>query len=96
MREVLDLPMQKNDADAETVGEYLMSLLLELWHEEESFSGKRPFGNSGWKYELYPALIKGGLVKGEIDEECGDLVDVDREAADELIAETIRSLFKGV
>lgn len=92
-KQILLLPMQENDANASTVGEYLMLLLLELWYEEESFSGKRPFGNSGWKYELYPPLIKAGLVKGKIDDEYGDIEEVDDEAAEELIAETIRSLF---
>ena len=39
--------MGVNDADAENIGEYLKALLSAVWHEGESFSGKRPFGNSG-------------------------------------------------
>jgi hypothetical protein len=50
--EILALPMGPNDADAENVREYLKALLTELWREGESFSGKRPFGNSGWEREL--------------------------------------------
>lgn len=39
---ILALPMDGNDADAKTVGGYLVALLQTLWNEEEGFSGKRP------------------------------------------------------
>ena len=32
-----------------TVKDYLKTLLHTLWDEEDGFSGKRPFGNSGWQ-----------------------------------------------
>ena len=64
-KEILDLPMDLNDAHAATVKEYLKALLVNLWDEEESFSGKRPFGNSGWTGELYRPLIKAGVCPGE-------------------------------
>ena len=60
---VLDVPMGENDAEAATVRDYLKDLLSTLWREEEGFSGKRPFGNSGWKYELYAALTAAGLIR---------------------------------
>lgn len=41
---------------------YLKALLRTVLTEEESFSGKRPFGNSGWLYELGAGLAKHGLV----------------------------------
>lgn len=50
-----------------TIRSYLQELLTTLWREGEGFSSKRPFGNSGWKYELYEALVKGGAIEGEID-----------------------------
>ena len=50
-----------NDAEVDTVGEYLTRLLLMVWEEREGFDGKRPFGNSSWEYEVYDALAKGGL-----------------------------------
>jgi hypothetical protein len=31
---------------------------LTLWDEEDSFSGKRPFGNSGWKWDVYTAFLE--------------------------------------
>lgn len=85
-KKVLDLPMGENDANASTVGDYLIKLLLTLWKEGEGFSGKRPFGNSGWEYELYSPLIKAGMVKGELDED-GYI------KAYSLIRKTIESLY---
>lgn len=89
--DILELPMGPNDADAKTVRSYLKSLLSELWRKEESFSGKRPFGNSGWQYEVYAALVKGGAVDGKFDSE-GCIETVDAAAADVLIQEAIASL----
>lgn len=94
MNEILALPMDENDADAETIGDYLIELLLSLWHQGEGFSGKRPFGNSGWEHELCIPLVKAGLVKGSIDED-GYILDYDRKAADKLIEKAIISLWKG-
>lgn len=65
---ILDLVMQDNDGDAETIRDYLCNLLITLWRDGEGFSGKRPFGNSGWEYELYAPLIKAGMVRGTVDE----------------------------
>lgn len=47
-QEILDLPMDKeeNDAQASSVRGYLKTLLKTLWEEGEGFSGKRPLGNS--------------------------------------------------
>jgi hypothetical protein len=69
VRTILRLPMMKNDSGATTVGGYLQKLLVTLWIEQEGFSGKRPFGNSGWDYDLMKALADGGFIKGEIDED---------------------------
>ncbi len=82
---VLDLPMQPNDARATTVREYLVALLAEVWTEKEGFSGKRPFGNSGWEYDLYLPLLKAGLVDGALDED-GYIDHMDDDAAERLIA----------
>lgn len=74
---ILALPMDPNDAEAETVGTYLIALLRRVWDEGESFSGKRPFGNSGWDYDLAKPLISAGVIRGELDtdgyvEKCDD------------------------
>lgn len=67
--EVLAIPMEENDADASNIREYLQALLRELWLEGESFSGKRPFGNSGWEYDLYKPLIVAKAIKGKLDKD---------------------------
>ena len=90
--EVLAIPMQpENDAEASTIKEYLIKLLTELWEKGEGFSGKRPFGNSGWEYELYLPLLKAGAVSGKLDEE-GYIQDVDTDAANTLIFDAIEAL----
>lgn len=73
-KEILDLPMGNNDAEANTVRDYLKELLAKLWSEEEGFSGKRPFGNSGWSYELHRPLIEAGLVAEDDDEKANELI----------------------
>ncbi|MFI7073495.1 hypothetical protein [Micromonospora sediminicola] len=90
-RQVLDLPMPTNDADAPTVRAYLIELLAKVWEEGECFNGKRPFGNSGWDYDLYPPLITAGLVAGKLDED-GWIEEVDDRAASRLVAAAIREL----
>lgn len=88
---VLTCPMQKNDANAHTVGEYLILLARHMWVENEGANGKRPFGNSGWEGEIERALINAGLVHGVIDEDgyvdkCDwtEVRDVVTDALDEL------------
>ena len=50
-----------------TVKEYLKRLLYALWEEEDGFSGKRPFGNSGWQFDVIFALIEEGYIPGTIE-----------------------------
>ncbi|MEV5068882.1 hypothetical protein MRBLMI12_000438 [Microbacterium sp. LMI12-1-1.1] len=44
------------DTEATTVGEYIAELVIRVLTEEEGFSGKRPFGNSGWIGDLEEAI----------------------------------------
>src|SRR5689334_2072025 len=64
---ILDLPLPPNDSGADTVRGYLIALLAAVWTEGEGFSGKRPFGNSGWEDDLYAALVRAGMIEGELD-----------------------------
>ncbi len=90
-KEILDLPMMGNDADADTIREYLIALLTKLWAEEEGFSGKRPFGSSGWSIELYQALVIGGIIPGELDPD-GFVSDYDKVEGDQAIFKAIEAL----
>lgn len=48
---------------------YFKRLLNTLIMEQEEFSGKRPFGNSGWFYDLMIPLIEAGYVYGSLDDD---------------------------
>ncbi len=65
----LDVEFDFEDYGAITVRQYLRMLLTTLWEEGEGFSGKRPFGNSGWEYDLYRPLIKAKFIGGQLDED---------------------------
>lgn len=89
---VLACPMiRPNDANAETVRDYLKALLLKVWEEAENFSGKRPFGNSGWEYEVYESLGAAGIINTSIDD-WDDVVIEDPRSADQLILDAIKAL----
>lgn len=90
---ILALPMDpdRNDAGATSVRDYLVTLLAEVWLAGEGFSGKCPFGNSGWTSELYEPLVKAGIVAGKLAEE-GWLDDCDRTAGRAAIAAAIEGL----
>jgi len=81
--EILELKMT-SDIGETTTREWLRELLLTLWREGEGFSGKRPFGNSGWEFDAYAALIKAGVVKGKLDE-YGHVEKVDRDEAEKIV-----------
>lgn len=65
--------------DVYTIRDYLKALVATVWIEGEGFSGKRPFGNSGWQSTLYDTLIYYGF---------DDRTDV----LDEAILKAIRAL----
>jgi hypothetical protein len=76
----LEIKFQSGDLDEElTIRAYLQELLHTLWEEEEGFSGKRPFGNSGWKCDLKVALIEAKAVPGKLDAD-GYIVEIDDAA----------------
>ena len=94
-RLVLSLPMQQpNDANATTIRDYLIALLRDVWQYDEGFDGKRPFGNSGWTWDLYKPLIVAGLAEGTFDEDGEiDAFDSDQDdKAHDLIADAIEIL----
>lgn len=87
--DVLNITFESKDlGETTTIRQYLLRLLTTLWDDEDSFSGKRPYGNSGWKYEIYYALAEEGYIEGERTED-GGWDDMDIETADKLISEII-------
>lgn len=77
-RQILELPMGDNDADAATVRDYLITLLRRVWVMNEEFSGKYPFGNSDWQCELYGELAEAGLIDRDENDEHVDEAQGDR------------------
>ena len=90
IQRLLDLPLDDNDAGAATVRDYLIALLRHLWEGGEDFI-KRPFGNSGWQYEIYGPMVAAGLINGSLDED-GYVDDADTRAADALMDAAIQAL----
>lgn len=91
--EILNLRVEAGDINETTIGGYLQTLLATMWEEGEGFSGKRPFGNSGWQYDLYKPLVKAGVVTGSIDAD-GYIDDIDTRTAHDTIARVIQALFE--
>ena len=68
MNEVLETVVETDDLPGVvTIRTYLKECLKALVRDGECFSGKRPLGNSGWDMEVAVPLVKGGLVRGEVD-----------------------------
>lgn len=72
-----------------SIHDYLVRLLATLWHEQDEFSGKHPFGNSGWSYDVMACLIAHNLIPGELDED-GYVKIVDYGEGDKVIREYIK------
>ena len=84
-----------------TVGEYLRDLLLTLLNEGDGFSGKRPFGNSGWESALPDALAFAGIIEYDVEddnegsENKGEWdIDYNYNKAVALINEYIKEVFR--
>ena len=97
--DALEVRFDSDVGDDLTVRDYLRALLITLWEEQESFSGKRPFGNSGWEYEILLPLAKAGFVDlGPLNED-GEPYDWTREQAQRAnayVCDLILAAFHGV
>lgn len=96
--EILNLPMGPNDAgdDDLTVKGYLKELLLTLWREGEGFSGKRPFGNSGWSLDFHRPFIQAGIIDGYYDEENESWESRDYYEAKRITDEVVEGLIESL
>lgn len=83
--------------DHGTVRDMLFKLLSTLWSEVEDFDGKRPFGDSGWIWDIFFALANAGVVQfGEPDDEGGyDPTDEQIDAATQFVTDLIHYVFYG-
>jgi hypothetical protein len=93
--EILDIKFYCSDLGRDVmIREYLHALLDTVWVEGEGFSGKRPFGNSGWEHDLYVPLIKAKVIKGVLDED-GYIHDVDDKKGYKVVRELIKHMCLG-
>jgi len=90
-KNILALPMR--DADAETIGDWLKEALQNLIIEADSFSGKRPLGNSGWHADFAVALIDAKVVEGVVDSD-GEPDDYDWKEIDKALLAAVEEVFK--
>jgi hypothetical protein len=91
--EALDKYWEFEDTNAESIREYMQCLLFTLWEEGEGFSGKRPFGNSCWEYDVFRPLVKWGYVEGQLDED-GGIESFDYDQAYQFVFAMIFEIFK--
>ena len=86
---VLDLEFFTYDLNTKiTIRNYLKELLIGLWDRKDGFSGKRPFGDSGWDYAIGDCLAKNNIIESSIEGEdyfVYSMNDVDKLMIDELI-----------
>lgn len=89
--EILDIEFENMRRDKITIRDYLKELLVTLWEEGESFSGKRPFGDSGWEYEIFGALVDNKVIHGTNEDYC---LDLDEDEALKLVIKLINYVFE--
>ena len=63
---VLNARIEEEDSGATSLREYFKLMLQAVFDEDEGFSGKRPFGNSGWQHGLAIQLVKAGVLDGKL------------------------------
>lgn len=84
-KEILELEFESTDLGRKiTIRDFFKELLTTLFKEGECFSGKRPFGNSGWDYDLCVCLAKNGVIEGhnQIDPNYPEDEDWDYDSAE--------------
>lgn len=68
---ILNARIKEEDSGAESLKDFFKKMLQAVFDEDEGFSGKRPFGNSGWQYGLAIELVRAGVLDGTFTEEDG-------------------------
>lgn len=95
---ILSLPVHSHHVDGVkvvTIRQYFFDLLKTLWLEQDEFSGKRPWGSSGWEYDVYATLIMYQLIPGDLDEDgCVTAIN-EKEAKEFVLNKIIHPLLRG-
>lgn len=93
LKEALDVRFDSDAGDDLTVRQWLRELLMLVWIEDESFDGRRPWGNSGWENDIYRPLVKAGFIAGAVHESGRVEVD-DVNAAAAFVSDLILAAFE--
>lgn len=73
---ILDTPLKSQGSDY-TIRTLFKDILDALIDEADSFSGKRPLGDSGWQGEIAADLIDQSILEGEVTRDRdGDIEEV--------------------
>lgn len=91
IEQILNHKYSRWDLGECTIRHYLISLAAAVWDDGEGFSGKRPFGNSGWQWDVYCALADGGFITGHREED-GYWTELDEERGNDILAELFHYL----
>lgn len=109
---ILDTPLDIETYGHEyggTVRGFFKACVLKLWHEEDGFSGKRPFGDSSWAFDITYAVAEhlgykskdGQDLREYFPEEADDyfeyrgLSETDREEVERKITEELERWLSG-
>lgn len=91
-KQILDLQFESRDLEQViTIREFFKKLLTTLFEQGETFNGKRPFGNSGWDWDLKICLCQNSIIEATYSEKYDDW-DFDTEEVDNKILELIKEL----
>jgi hypothetical protein len=92
------IPDDVSGPDAPDIRGYLIDLLHLLWEHDSNFNSKRPFGYSGWHYDLYQALVKAGYIEATLDEDgfIHEFAHTEQAKADKMIKNAIQWLGREV
>lgn len=96
LRAALELRFDSDAGEDIRARDYLCELLSKVWMEEQMFSGKRPFGNSDWQWELFGPLGRAGFIEGTIRGEVFEMTREQRDAATAYVARMILAMCHGV
>ena len=97
--DALEVRFSCEAGDDITVREYLCELLRLVWDEQDLFDSKRPWGESGWEFDILIPLARAGFVDlGPIDSETGEPYNWTKEQinrAHAYVMELIAAAFYG-
>ena len=96
-KKILNLKFYSNDLQYNvTVGYFLEQLLKTLLIQGENFNSKRPFGNSGWEYDLAICLVENNIIEGKVNRMDSGLIldsEFDIYSFHEVMGELITDIF---